>query len=94
MVERMRDECGQLAVIIISGRPLFMTDWVDDWDALVAAWLPGTEGQGVADVLFGIEPFTGTLSYTWPRNVEQLPIGQGPEVGEPLFPYGSGLTSG
>ena len=46
-------------MIIVAGRPLAITDYVDDWDALVAAWLPGTEGQGVADVLFGDYNFTG-----------------------------------
>ena len=61
------------------------------WDALVAAWLPGTEGQGVADALFGREPFSGTLPYTWPRSIEQLPLGQG---GDPLFELGFGLGTG
>jgi hypothetical protein len=58
-------------------------------DALVAAWLPGTEGQGVADVLFGYKKFTGRLSFTWPRGMEQIPIAypfpQGEDAG-PLFP--------
>jgi beta-glucosidase len=94
LVEGMRGRCERLAVIIVSGRPLIVTDLVDDWDALVAAWLPGTEGNGVADVLFGLAPFTGTLSYTWPRNIDQLPVGAGADGGEPLFPYGFGLGSG
>ncbi len=89
MLDRMRSQCGRLAVILVSGRPLVVTDQVDDWDALVAAWLPGTEGQGVADVLFGLEPFTGTLPVTWPASVDQLPLGAG---GEPLFPRGAGLA--
>ncbi len=89
----MRERCDRLAVIVISGRPLLITELIDDWDALVAAWLPGTEGQGVADVLFGLEPFTGTLSYTWPRSIEQVPIGSKPDAGEPLFPFGFGLTT-
>jgi hypothetical protein len=72
LLTRMRDQCDQLAVILISGRPLILTDFLDTWDALVAAWLPGSEGQGVADVLFGLEPFTGRLPFTWPRGVEQL----------------------
>jgi beta-glucosidase len=92
LLERMRSRCDRLAVVIVSGRPLLVTDLVDDWDALVAAWLPGTEGQGVADVLFGLEPFTGTLSYTWPRSMAQVPVGQ-VEAGDPLFPYGFGLVA-
>jgi len=56
----------------------------------VSAWLPGTEGAGVADVLFGDQPFSGTLSYTWPASVEQLPVGSSSEA--PLFPFGFGMT--
>jgi beta-glucosidase len=52
MLRRMIDPCDRLAVILLSGRPLVITDLIEDWDALVAAWLPGTEGQGVVDVLF------------------------------------------
>ena len=63
-------------------------------DAWVAAWLPGTEGQGVADVLFGDLPFTGKLPYTWPASMDQLPLGPAnPRAAgqKPLFPYGYGL---
>lgn len=94
LLTRMRDQCDRLAVILISGRPLIVTDLVDDWGALVVAWLPGTEGQGVADVLFGLETFTGSLPFTWPRSVEQLgPDPTGPED-LPLFPFGFGLGTG
>jgi len=61
-------------------------------DAFVAAWLPGTEGQGVADVLFGDYKPTGKLSYTWPRSMDQIPINIGDKNYDPLFPYGFGLT--
>ena len=81
----------RLAVVLVSGRPLIITDLVDDWDALVAAWLPGTEADGIADVLFGVEPFTGTLPYTWPTSVDQLPLGS-PGAGDPLFARGAGIT--
>ena len=57
----------QLVVVLLSGRPLLITDELPLWDTFVAAWLPGTEGQGVADVLTGERPFTGRLSYDWPR---------------------------
>jgi beta-glucosidase len=87
----MREQCDQLAVLIISGRPLIITDLVDDWDALIASWLPGTEGQGIADVLFGLEPFTGTLPYTWPRSIDQIPIDQATGTGDPLYSFGYGL---
>ncbi len=94
MLSRLADQCDRVAVILISGRPLVVTDLLDDWDAFLAAWLPGTEGQGVADVLFGIEPVTGKLPYTWPRNVDQLgPEATDPET-PPLFPIGFGLETG
>ena len=65
---------------------------LDDADALVAAWLPGTEGAGVADVLFGDHPPTGALSHSWPRAMAQVPINVGDPGYDPLFPYGYGLT--
>ena len=95
LLKRMAEQCDQLAVIVISGRPLLVTDLIEDWDALMASWLPGTEGQGVADVLFGIEPVTGTLPFTWPRSVDQILFDEAPDAQDPLFPRGFGLmTSG
>ncbi|MFZ0546861.1 MAG: glycoside hydrolase family 3 N-terminal domain-containing protein, partial [Candidatus Promineifilaceae bacterium] len=91
-VARMEEVCDTLIVVLISGRPLIITDLMEDWDALVAAWLPGTEGQGVADVLFGLQPFTGTLPYTWPRSVDQLPFDFTVEI-DPLFSFGYGLQT-
>lgn len=88
-LRRLESDCANLVVILISGRPLIITDALGDWDALVAAWLPGTEGAGVADVLFGNLPFSGTLPYTWPASTEQLPLGSTEE--QPLFPFGFGL---
>jgi len=87
-IERVRETSEALVVILVSGRPMIVTDQIDDWDALVAAWLPGTEGDGVAEVLFGDYPFQGKLSYTWPRSMEQMP-----SPGDPLFPFGHGLTT-
>ncbi len=84
----MEDSCENLVVILVTGRPVIVTDFVEKWDALVAAWLPGTEGQGVSDVLFGDLPFTGRLPVTWPASVDQL---ENPESGVPLFPFGFGL---
>lgn len=88
-LRRMEEACPRLVVVLISGRPLIITDYLPKWDALVAAWLPGTEGAGVADVLFGDQPFTGKLPYTWPASLDQLPRGAG--SGDPLFPFGFGL---
>lgn len=91
MLTRMRERCDQLVVVLVSGRPLIITEQLANWDALVVAWLPGTEGQGVVDGLFGNSSFTGTLPFTWPRTVDQLPLNA--TTDEPLFPYGFGLIS-
>ncbi|MFS1517288.1 glycoside hydrolase family 3 protein [Bacillus sp. SCS-151] len=79
-------------VILVSGRPMIVTDQLENWDAFIAAWLPGTEGQGVSDVLFGDYNFTGTLPLSWPRTEDQIPINVGDTPYDPLFPYGFGLT--
>ncbi|MFF3503046.1 glycoside hydrolase family 3 N-terminal domain-containing protein [Streptomyces sp. NPDC003247] len=80
-------------VLIVSGRPQLVGDRLDAVDALVASWLPGTEGDGVADVLYGRRPFTGQLPVTWPRSEAQLPINVGDTAYDPQFPYGWGLTT-
>ena len=73
-IKNLQANCDKVAVVIVSGRPLLIEKEVDSFDALVAAWLPGSEGAGVADVLFGAKSFTGTLPLPWPRHSEQLPI--------------------
>ena len=62
-------------------------------DALVAAWLPGSEGTGVADTLFGARPYSGRLPVTWPRSLDQEPINVGDRDYDPLYPYGYGLRT-
>lgn len=79
-------------VVVVSGRPLLLGTPLARISGLVAAWLPGTEGAGVADVLFGRARFQGKLPVTWPKSNEQLPVGRPEDPGAPLFPYGSGLT--
>src|ERR1039457_6332963 len=76
--------------ILLSGRPLVLGSALDASDAFLAAWLPGTEGEGVADVLFGDAKPTGSLPRTWPRDNSQLSAEN--FAGKPLFPYGYGLT--
>ncbi|KAI4323716.1 hypothetical protein L6164_023300 [Bauhinia variegata] len=80
-------------VILVSGRPLVIGPYIATADAFVAAWLPGTEGQGVADVLFGDYGFTGKLARTWFRRVDQLPMNIGDPHYDALFPIGYGLTT-
>jgi beta-glucosidase len=99
LIQVMRQQSDKLIVILISGRPMVITPEFDIPDAWVAAWLPGSEGGGVADVIFGRQVFSGKLPYTWPRNDSQLPINinnvkatEG--CNAPLFPYGYGLIYG
>ncbi|CAL9000523.1 unnamed protein product [Prunus brigantina] len=87
--------CGAVkcVVVVISGRPVVIQPYLAKVDALVAAWLPGTEGQGVTDVLFGDYGFTGKLARTWFKTVDQLPMNVGDQHYDPLFPFGFGLTT-
>ncbi|XP_038706735.1 lysosomal beta glucosidase-like isoform X2 [Tripterygium wilfordii] len=87
--------CGgvKCVVITVTGRPVVMEPYLPQIEALVAAWLPGSEGQGVADVLFGDYGFTGKLARTWFKTVDQLPMNVGDAHYEPLFPFGFGLTT-
>jgi beta-glucosidase len=82
-----------IVVVLVSGRPLDIAAQLPDWSGLVAAWLPGTEGQGVADVLFGVAQPTGKLPMTWMSSVGQQPINDG-DGKTPLFPFGFGLGYG
>ncbi|XP_011004424.1 PREDICTED: lysosomal beta glucosidase-like [Populus euphratica] len=87
--------CGAVkcVVVVISGRPVVIQPYLEKIDALVAAWLPGTEGQGVADNLFGDYGFTGKLARTWFKTVDQLPMNVGDPHYDPLFPFGFGITT-
>jgi beta-glucosidase len=95
-ITNLRAHSQKLIVVIISGRPLVITPKFQIADAWVAAWLPGTEGAGVTDVLFGDYPFVGKLPYTWPRSNDQLPLNINNSANltgcaAPLFPFGFGL---
>jgi beta-glucosidase len=81
-----------VVVVLISGRPLIIEPILGQADAIIAAWLPGTEGQGIADVLFGDYAPTGKLSFSWPRSMKQIPINVGDSKYDPLFPFGFGLS--
>jgi len=92
VVETMKQAGMPLVIILISGRPLIIDKVIDKADAFVAAWLPGTEGRGVTDVLFGAYKFAGKLSFSWPQSMDQIPINAGDPNYNPLFKYGHGLT--
>ena len=64
-INNLREKSKKIIVIIISGRPLNIKEYQKDWDAVIATWLPGTEGQGIADVLFGDYHFKGSLPVEW-----------------------------
>ena len=88
-------EAAKCVVLVVSGRPMIIPPtMLQHIDALVASWLPGSEGAGVADVLFGKQPFTGRLPVTWPRTVAQEPINIGDTNYDPLYPFGWGLQTG
>jgi beta-glucosidase len=88
--------CGAVkcVVVVVSGRPLIIEDRrLRLIDSLVAAWLPGSEGGGVADTLFGAAAFTGKLPVSWPRTLAQEPINVGDDPYDPLYPFGWGLRT-
>jgi beta-glucosidase len=98
MITKLRAHCQKLVVLVLSGRPLVITSQYHLADAWVAVWLPGTEGSGVADVIFGDYPFSGKLPSTWPRSNNQLPLNVnnaaiGSSGSTPLFPFGFGLST-
>ncbi|MFI7431193.1 glycoside hydrolase family 3 protein [Micromonospora sp. NPDC049836] len=90
-IATLRNAGVPVIVVLVSGRPLDIAAELPRWDTLLAAWLPGTEGAGVADVLFGGYAPTGKLPMTWMNSVSQQPINAG-DGQVPLFPQGFGLT--
>ncbi len=92
LITQTREACAKLVLVIYSGRPLIITDVEPLCDAIVAAWLPGTEGAGVADLLVGAVPFSGRLPHDWIASMDQLPTAARLRSGAaPLYPYGFGL---
>jgi beta-glucosidase len=90
-IGNMKQQGIPVVVVLLSGRPLIIDQILGKCAAMIAAWLPGTEGQGVADVLFGDYIPTGKLSHSWPRSISQIPINVGDARYDPLFKYGFGL---
>jgi beta-glucosidase len=91
LVKRIKASNVPLVVVLLSGRPLFIEDIMSAADAIVAAWLPGTEGDGVADILFGDHKPTGKLSFTWPK-ASSASLRRGDPGYQTLFALGYGLT--
>lgn len=98
LLRSLRARGVPVVAVFISGRPLWVNPEINASDAFVAAWLPGSEGGGIADVLFAApdgrvaHDFRGKLSFSWPRTPQQTAINRGQAGASPLFPYGYGLT--
>lgn len=88
VVRRIRDHVDRLIVVVVSGRPLLIEPIVELADAVVACWLPGTEADGIAEVLLGRVPFTGRLPVAWPRSQIQIAGGIGLDSDPPAWPIG------
>ena len=89
LVKSMRQRCDKLILIVLSGRPLVIAEEHALADAVIAAWQPGTEGAGVADVLFGDYPFVGKSTYTWSRDAAQVSLDAlKANPGAVLIPFG------
>jgi len=92
LVAKMRPFVKKLVVVVMSGRPMILSD-VASADAVVEAWLPGTEATGLADVLLGDKPFVGTTPYTWPKTAADAPrVGKSACDGA-VYPVGYGLDA-
>ncbi|MCF7807474.1 MAG: glycoside hydrolase family 3 C-terminal domain-containing protein [Candidatus Marinimicrobia bacterium] len=92
VINAVKQSGSPMILVLLSGRPMIITDILDSSDAFLAAWLPGTEGAGVADVLFGDHAPSGKLSVTWPTSMDQIPINDRDTNYNPLFPFGYGLS--
>ncbi|MGK6318303.1 glycoside hydrolase family 3 N-terminal domain-containing protein [Sphingomonas sp. DT-204] len=92
-MKRLKAVGVPVVAVFLSGRPLWVNPWLNAADAFVAAWLPGSEGGGVADVLFGKAEFRGKLPFSWPKRSDQTPLNVGDAGYDPLFSYGFGLTT-
>lgn len=100
LLQRLQAQGIPVVAVFLSGRPLYVTPEINASNAFVAAWQPGSEGEGVADMLFShadgsvAYDFRGRLGFSWPRSPDQYDLNVGSEPYYPLFPFGYGLTYG
>ena len=92
LVNKLSKSGKPIVMVLISGRPMILEPILDKCDAILAAWLPGSEGAGISDVLFGDYSPTAKLSFSWPKNMKQIPINFGDTNYDPLYRFGHGLT--
>jgi beta-glucosidase len=92
LLQQARASGKPVIALVVSGRPVLISAHLAQADAWIAAWLPGTEGDGVADLLFGDHKFVGKLSHSWPKNDQQANVNFGQAGYDPQFKLGDGLT--
>lgn len=92
LLKKYKADGIKTVAVFLSGRPLWINSHLNASDAFVAAWLPGSEGGGIADVLFGKADFKGKLPFSWPKLATQYVLNVGDKGYDPLFAYGYGLT--
>ncbi len=92
LIKKLKAQGIPVVAVLLSGRPLYVNPQINASDAFVAAWLPGSEGEGVADLLTGKYDFTGKLSFSWPKDPNQTPLNVGDANYDPQFAYGFGLS--
>ena len=92
LVKKLKGKGVPVVSVIISGRPLLLNELTVYSDAILAAWYPGTEGEGIAEVLFGDYDLKGKLSHSWPKTMDQIPINVGDNNYDPMYPYDHGLS--
>ena len=92
LIKKLKAQGMPVVAVMLSGRALYVNPQINAADAFVAAWLPGSEGEGVADVLTGKYDFTGKLSFSWPKRPDQTPLNVGDAKYDPQFAYGYGLS--
>ncbi|OFX90012.1 MAG: hypothetical protein A2W99_08355 [Bacteroidetes bacterium GWF2_33_16] len=91
LIKKIKEKGIPTIALLISGRPMIIGEIMPYTDAIIAAWLPGTEGDGIAEILFGDYSPSGKLTHSWPKNMSQIPINIDDNNYDPLFEYKHGL---
>jgi len=92
LIRKLKAQGIPVVAVMLSGRALYVNPQINAADAFVEAWLPGSEGEGIADVLTGKYDFTAKLSFSWPKDPDQTPLNVGDETYDPQFAFGFGLS--
>ncbi len=91
-LETLKKSGAKIVTVIYSGRPVVIPELFENSDAVVAAWLPGSEADGIVDVLSGAFDFSGKLSFSWPASMETVPVTMHDIDYNPLYKVGFGLN--